>query len=357
MWLLVTASGWGTSLFGGWGGNPARSAGWQENGTQAACSAQALCKQVVTNEKGESHFIWFLFFFLFFLGGVLFGIQGGVCYNVERLELFLVQPKDLTSIDFSQGSNCIPARQDFFRRKPTLDRNGHGRVYTYPAPLIGNMHEAALLSSSPAFSQHPEPAAPARHCSNVTRFRKLSTGPLLALIRLPQHLTHTSDQRLRWLFMVCLPLPVSLSLLEGKDWSFFISIFPHNDSFWPVVSSKQTFAVRTNYLHLVADSCVCVFVCCGEREGLVNGRTIDITDQLWARALKTSKILLRRQWSLTFCTKLPWFRSGISISRPYTCCEHYLLIKKLIFFRTWKKIELHVWSNIAKVKNYFQIDY
>lgn len=64
--------------------------------------------------------------------------QGGVCYNVKRLEgeLFLVWPKDLRSIDFLKDSNCIPVRQDFFKMEvhnKRTKKNGHWGVHTHTA--------------------------------------------------------------------------------------------------------------------------------------------------------------------------------------------------------------------------------
>lgn len=74
----------------------------------------------------------------------------------------------------------------------------------------------------------------------------------------------------------------------------FISIFPRKDSFWPAVGSKQL--CWKNELSRSRCPFMCVHVCVvGRGEGLVKERTIDITDQLRAKASKTTKTAVLRK--------------------------------------------------------------
>lgn len=79
----------------------------------------------------------------------------------------------------------------------------------------------------------------------------------------------------------------------------------------------------------------------------MKGRTTDTTDQLWAKALKNGKGGSQKTAIIKYlynCFAL----TGISISRPDTCSEHSLIIKKLIFFRSRKIFFFAYFSQYCK---------
>lgn len=118
-----------------------------------------------------------------------------------------------------------------------------------------------FFQAPPAFPQHPKAVTPVRHYSHITCFRKHSSAPLLALpptshstSRTPQDISYHSE------FSVLSTSPSILESTEGKDLVLFMPIFPHKNSFWALVSSKQIFVGRMNYPY-VGGPLTCVRVC------------------------------------------------------------------------------------------------